>query len=201
MGNRYSPDLGERVIAGVETGTGAYVVGDLPVTGFTAERKKFADPDVTLSRHPAHAIARGPPPSAEPSGWGRLAAMFALAMAVSLPARANAQSPNPIRLPTPIIYSIEPSSGAAGSKLTVVGFGFLRSNTVHFDEQSIPDVPVASSAGITCVQGYSNCRPGVRQTLIITVPVVATAGPHDVSVETAKGISNVMTFNLLATRP
>jgi len=116
---------------------------------------------------------------------------------ISCAVLAAAQSPSGVPPPTPSIYSIEPASAAAGTKVTIIGFGFSTSNTVHVGGQTIPDVPVAWSAGITCVQGESHCHPGVNQALVITIPVAAKAGQYNVSVENANGVSNVVAFVLI----
>ena len=121
-----------------------------------------------------------------------LAAVLVTVTVGGLASLAAAQSPTP----APAIYSVEPASGAVGTSVTIIGFGFAASNTVHFGEQTIPDVPIAWSVGITCAQGDSRCHPGINQALVITVPVTAKAGSYNISVETANGLSNFVSFVL-----
>jgi hypothetical protein len=107
---------------------------------------------------------------------------------------AHAQSPSVPKAAPPTIYSIDPASNTAGKRVTIVGSGFLKRNTVRFGQSSIPDVPIAWQAGIQCVQRKSACHPGINQALVITIPRDATAEPHEISVGNMNGVSNIVTI-------
>src|SRR5262249_35849550 len=96
----------------------------------------------------------------------------------------------------PTIYSVEPETAQPGMKLTITGFGFSTSNTVHLGELIVPNVPIAWAVGIMCVQGQSRCHPGVNQGLEVTVPAGAASGRYDVFVETATGMSNAQALTV-----
>jgi hypothetical protein len=126
----------------------------------------------------------------------RLAVEFMSFVALFVPMLAHAQSLGVPMAAAPTIYSIDPASNTAGERVTIVGFGFLTSNTVRFGRSSIPNVPIAWQAGIQCVQGKSACHPGINQALVITVPRDATAGQYDFSIENSNGVSNVVLFTV-----
>jgi hypothetical protein len=124
---------------------------------------------------------------------------MAALLTISLTVLASAQPSNPPAQSPVVVYSIDPSSAAAGQQITITGWGFAASNTVRFDEISVPDVIIAWSVGINCPPGNSACHPGINQGLVVTVPSAAKAGQYDVSVENANGVSNVVTFTLIGT--
>jgi hypothetical protein len=122
---------------------------------------------------------------------------FALLTAIgviSCAVLADAQSPSGVPPPTPSIYSVDPEAGMPGTKVTIIGFGFAASNTVHFGDATVPNVPISQSVGIMCVPNAPQCHSGVNQTLVITVPAAAKAGSYSLSVENANGVSNRVTF-------
>ena len=118
-------------------------------------------------------------------------------MAVTFPVLSEAQLTGSTAQRAPSIYSIKPTLGAAGNELTINGFGFSTSNTVHFGNKSIGNVSIAWQAGITCVAGSSDCHPGINQALIVTIPQDGAPGMYDVSVENPDGISNVVVFTIV----
>jgi hypothetical protein len=119
-------------------------------------------------------------------------AMELLLLTTGLAGFAYAQAPSPAAQPAPVIYRIEPISPRASDMITIVGRGFSSRNTVVLGRLSIRDVQVAWAVGITCAPGDATCHPGVNQGLTLTVPPDAAAGPYDVSVENANGVSNVV---------
>jgi peptidoglycan hydrolase-like protein with peptidoglycan-binding domain len=104
----------------------------------------------------------------------------------------------PIKNLTPIIYSLSPTSGVSGTLISIRGFRFTTSNSVHFGSASIPDIPITFSAGVDC--GGPSCHSGINQFLTFTVPSYSTGGRYSVSVENAGGTSNVLTFTVTATK-
>ena len=124
-------------------------------------------------------------------------ALLAMVVAVSLPVLAIAEQAGAAPAPAPSIYSVEPETAPPGTKLTITGFGFSTSNTVHLGELIIPNVPIAWAVGITCLQGQARCHPGVNQALMVAVPADAKAGRYNLSVEAANGVSNVVAFTLI----
>jgi len=67
------------------------------------------------------------------------------------------------------LSNIRPASGPPGAEVTLTGFGFTNDNTVHFGPGVLTHVPITSSAGIGCTAD-PNCRGGIRQMLVFTVP-------------------------------
>ena len=127
----------------------------------------------------------------------KLAISVAVAMAVTFPAQSEAQLTGSTAQRAPYIYSIKPALGAVGNELTIIGFAFSTSNTVHFGNKSIGNVSIAWQAGITCVAGNSDCHSGINQALIVTIPQDGAPGMYDVSVENPDGISNVVVFTIV----
>ena len=117
-------------------------------------------------------------------------------LALLLPILAATQSTEPTPQPAPHIYEINPTLGAAGDKLTIIGFGFATSNTVHIGNLTIADVPIAWQAGITCIEKNSACHPGINQALVFTIPRGGAIGMHALTVENANGVSNMLMFTL-----
>jgi hypothetical protein len=120
-----------------------------------------------------------------------------VAMAVTFTVLSEAQLTGSTAQRAPSIYSIKPALGVAGNELTINGFGFSTSNTVHFGNKSIGNVSIAWQAGITCVAGSSDCHPGINQALIVTIPQDGAPGMYDISVENPDGISNVVVFTIV----
>jgi hypothetical protein len=127
-------------------------------------------------------------------------------LAHSSPARAIAVVPEGLgeaeRFPVAIamhqaglkVYAISPGSGAAGSGVTITGFGFVADNAIHFGGSVIRHVAVKSAIGIACTPSPT-CRGGIRQTLAFTVPD-APPGLYRVWVENSNGNSNAATFTV-----
>ncbi len=67
------------------------------------------------------------------------------------------------------ISNIRPASGPPGAAVTLTGFGFTNDNTLHFGSGVLAHVPIASSIGIACTAD-PNCRGGIRQMLVFTIP-------------------------------
>ena len=74
-----------------------------------------------------------------------------------------------------IIYSISPMSGPTGTTVSITGFGFTGSNTVHLGGGAIGNVPISSSIAIACTTSPT-CHGGINQTLTITIP--SSIGPY-----------------------
>jgi hypothetical protein len=96
----------------------------------------------------------------------------------------------------PIISSISPSSGPAGTGVELTGRQFLADNSVLFGTIEIRHVGVASAYGIACTAD-PNCRSGIVQTLRFKVPAKAAPGPTKVSVKNANGASDAVDFTVL----
>jgi hypothetical protein len=132
--------------------------------------------------------------TADPAHVRAVAGLMSL-LVLTAPVPANAQSPVE-RAPAPAVYSIDPAYGGSGEGVAIIGFGFSASNTVRFDSTSLRDVPIAWQVAINCVVGNPACHPGINQALVIIVPPDATVGPHHVSVESASGVSNAVSFTV-----
>ena len=114
------------------------------------------------------------------------------------------------------IYSISPTSAAAGDTLNIRGFGFTSSNTVLLDGNvAAQNVPISSSIAIACTTSPS-CHGGINQTLTITVPTslapnctpgmmcaqymrLVTPGTYTVTVQNSNGTSNPVTLTITGT--
>ena len=128
---------------------------------------------------------------------GNSATFFLVALALCLPLSAGAQSLGENTQSAPMIYSIAPASGAAGTELTIIGRGFSASNTVKVGEMIIPQVPIARWAGIACVQQSSTCHPGINQSLVVKIPRNQALGPSRISVQNDKGVTNALIFTVM----
>jgi len=111
------------------------------------------------------------------------------------------------------IFNMHPASGPVRTTVTTTGFGFTNDNTVYFGTGVIAHVPVTSAIGIACTTD-PNCRSGIQQTLIFTVPdalpsacppqsaVCSTfsrqtaPGMYPVSVENEKGKTKELWFTV-----
>lgn len=109
------------------------------------------------------------------------------------------------------LFNIHPASGPAGAEVRLTGFGFTADNTIYFGPGMITHVPQTSSVGIACMAD-PNCRGGIKQMLIFTVPSQLTAacppqaasysrlpretvpGEYSVFVENENGKSNELRF-------
>ncbi|MBA3789352.1 peptidoglycan-binding protein [Patescibacteria group bacterium] len=115
------------------------------------------------------------------------------------------------------INSISPTSGAVGTTVSITGYGFTSDNTVLFAGGAIRNVPVSSSIAIACTTD-PNCRGGIRQTLLFTVPSsigpncppgslcplyarLVTPGDYQISVQNTNGTSNAVTFTVTSGNP
>jgi len=129
----------------------------------------------------------------------------------------TAPVPNPVPSNNVTIYSISPVSGPVGTSVSIKGFGFTASNTVHFGSGTIGNVPVSSSIAIACTTNPS-CHGGINQTLIITIPSaigpycapgmacpmymqLLTPGTYTVYVQNDNGTSNSVSFTITGTNP
>ena len=97
----------------------------------------------------------------------------------------------------PTIYSIEPASGFAGTRITIVGFGFSQRNTVRVGQTSVSDVPIAWQRGVMCPPRNHACHSGINQALVVLLPHDLTPGKRLVSVESANGTSALVTFTVV----
>ncbi len=95
----------------------------------------------------------------------------------------------------PVISAIAPSSGLAGTSITLTGRGFTSDNTILFGPITIEHVGITSAIAITCTND-PNCQSGIFQTLTLAAPAVAP-GSYSVSVQNTNGNSNEMTFNVI----
>jgi hypothetical protein len=93
------------------------------------------------------------------------------------------------------IFDIHPASGPAKTEVTLTGFGFTADNTIYFGLGVIAHVPIASSIGIACTAD-PNCRGGIKQMLVFTVPGETAPGEYRVRVENANGTSNEVRFTV-----
>ncbi len=68
------------------------------------------------------------------------------------------------------LYSVNPTSGAVGSTVSITGFGFTGDNTILFDGMvAARNVPLAPSIAIPCPSN-SLCAGGMQQTITFSVP-------------------------------
>ena len=96
---------------------------------------------------------------------------------------------------SPQIQAISPTSGAAGSRLVILGRGFDPQNTVYFGNTAVHHVPIASAAGIAC-SANPNCRAGIMQTLELAVPSRLAPGAYKIVVKNLNGSSNSSQFEV-----
>jgi peptidoglycan hydrolase-like protein with peptidoglycan-binding domain len=96
----------------------------------------------------------------------------------------------------PVISAISPSSGSAGTTVTITGSGFMPSDIVHF---SIGGLNATSTNGTsisfvvpTSIGPY--CKPDQACALYMEL---LNAGTYPVSVENANGTSNVVSFTII----
>jgi len=82
---------------------------------------------------------------------------------------------------TVALTSLDPSTGAAGTRVVVNGSGFMTSNTVHVGTQSV----TATSSSVN--------------SLAFNTPAALTPGTYDVSVENGNGTSNALPFTVAST--
>lgn len=119
--------------------------------------------------------------------------------------------------PTPTsavsLYSVWPTAGAVGTTVTLTGYGFTSSNTILMDGNiAAQNVPVTSSIAIACSTD-PNCRGGIRQTIVFTVPSYlspncpagsmcpmymrqVTPGQYGIVVQNTNGTSNSILFTV-----
>jgi hypothetical protein len=110
------------------------------------------------------------------------------------------------------IYSISPNSGPVGTTISITGFGFTNSNTVHIGGGAIGTVPIASSIAIACTTNPA-CHGGINQTLTVTIPSsigpycasgmmcpmymqLLTPGTYTIYVQNDNGSSNAVSFTV-----
>ncbi|MFL6796066.1 MAG: IPT/TIG domain-containing protein [Xanthobacteraceae bacterium] len=125
---------------------------------------------------------------------------FALVMLMLVPEIAPAE-PSSAAPPAPVIYAISPNPASAGAELAITGFGYTDRNTVMLGTTAVADVPIASAIGIACVEGRSECHPGINQTLRVRVPADAATGSYTVTVQNANGASKGMTLTVVPAAP
>lgn len=130
------------------------------------------------------------------------------------PALINASSPTPSisAIPTltpfplpsfgPIskyvkITSLTPSAGVIGTKVTIKGSGFTRTNnTIYFNYHQISGVRGTSTKLVFTVPAYLiySCSPNLPCPTNLTTPVVP--GTYYVRVSNSKGTSNAAIFSV-----
>ena len=93
----------------------------------------------------------------------------------------------------PVIKSITPGSGPAGSDATISGRGFGVDNTIYFGSEVIQHVGTTSAIGISCTNSPS-CHSGITQSLDFKIPKQLRIGSYRVKVMTSGGSSNAVTF-------
>ena len=112
---------------------------------------------------------------------------------------------------TPItIYTITPTAGPIGTTVSIRGFGFTTSNTIHFGGGAIVNIPISSSIAIACTTDPT-CHGGINQTLTFTIPSsispycapgmmcamymqLVTPGTYTLYVQNENGSSNPVKF-------
>ena len=77
------------------------------------------------------------------------------------------------------IINMQPASGPPGTAVTLTGSGFTHDNAIYFGTGVIAHVPINSAIGIACTTD-PNCRGGIQQTIVFTVPgTMPAACPAD----------------------
>ncbi len=100
----------------------------------------------------------------------------------------------------PAITSLSPSSGSAGTIVTINGSGFYGNNTVYFGGSIVS--ATASSNGqmlsFTVPEYITPCGPGMYCTMMARL---VTPGNYDVKVINNTGTSNSVNFTVTSTNP
>ncbi len=101
--------------------------------------------------------------------------------------------------PPPTIAQIQPVSASVGDEITITGTGFTAAgNSIKFGGGYINKLPAADPTTIrlTLPSYLSACAPNQEICPMIALPM--TPGDYKVSVITANGTSNEVTFHLIA---
>lgn len=93
----------------------------------------------------------------------------------------------------PVIDSISPAAGQAGTYATIIGHGFGHDNIILIDGTVIRHVGIAAAVGITCTVAR-NCKSGIVQSLDFRVPKWLQRRSYRVTVRTGSSTSNTVIF-------
>ena len=116
------------------------------------------------------------------------AAMLAVALppTLGLPTQAAAESP-------PVIDSVYPDAGQAGSRATISGRGFGPQNALIVDGKVVGQVSMSGAIGIACTAA-PDCKSGIKQNIDFAIPANLLLGPHAIRVKTGGSTSNSVRF-------
>jgi hypothetical protein len=96
---------------------------------------------------------------------------------------------------SPVLTSVQPLTGPVGTRVTIVGTGFSDSgNTINFGASAYPNVPSVNGTIMFVIPMAINppCRNVTPPCEIATALI--TPGNYMLSVTTAQGTSNAVTF-------
>jgi hypothetical protein len=123
-------------------------------------------------------------------------ALYACLAAVVLAACTANGSVSPSSGPT--IISLQPLAGPVGARVTITGTGFNdRANTINFGSSAYPNIVSTNGTAIVFdIPTATNppCRNVTPPCAIVSALI--TPGAYDVSVTTAQGTSNSVTFTV-----
>jgi len=98
----------------------------------------------------------------------------------------------------PTISSLEPLAGPVGAQVMITGTGFSdRANTINFGASAYPNIASANGSVIVFVIPTATnppCRNATPPCAIVSALI--TPGAYDVSVTSAQGTSNSITFTV-----
>lgn len=127
---------------------------------------------------------------------------------------------NPTPTPTTSVslYSANPTSGAVGSTVMLIGTGFSSSNTILMDGNVAASnvSPSSFAIPVACNPYASSCGGGAQQSLTFTIPSalapycaagyacpqymrLLTPGQYSITVLSANGTSNAISFTVTGT--
>ncbi len=120
----------------------------------------------------------------------------ACAVTIALVGCGAEHSVSPSSAPT--ITSLQPLAGPVGTSVTIAGMGFTdTANTINFGASAYPNIVGTNGTAIVFVIPTATnppCRNATPPCAILSALI--TPGPYDVSVTTAQGTSNSMTFTV-----
>lgn len=124
-------------------------------------------------------------------GMRQLLCVFAIAM-VFVACHSSDVSPST----APTITSLQPISGAVGTRVVITGTGFQdNANSINFGQSAYPNVTGDSSTSIVFVIPTSSNPPCRNVTPPCAIAsVLITPGAYDISVTNDRGTSNALSF-------